>query len=252
METETFSRQVAAVIAHRILSQTSMAFSNVVGPLEEISFYGHPMAYLAPSVYGHPHVRLLDALIGLKIASFFHKSKFTLSKITRGSLSTCRPWQSTTRAMWTRWQFLWRWTLKLFPTLISSVMTWRSASVASRPLFSGKTKRQYLLNHSMDLFLMSLYVLTRQESTQVTYSCPVKFFCSEPLEVFNLVGSTYCSCCSTALLLLGILPWASLLLGHLIVIFSVKEKSAVVSFPDELRFTIFISCIYLGLNTELK
>ncbi|KDO35831.1 hypothetical protein CISIN_1g047271mg, partial [Citrus sinensis] len=46
---------VAAAIAHRVLSNTTMAFSNVVGPLEEISFYGHPMAYLAPSVYGHPH-----------------------------------------------------------------------------------------------------------------------------------------------------------------------------------------------------
>ena len=33
-----------------------MAFSSMVGPLEEISFYGHPLAYIAPSVYGHPHV----------------------------------------------------------------------------------------------------------------------------------------------------------------------------------------------------
>ncbi|KAH9724012.1 diacylglycerol O-acyltransferase [Citrus sinensis] len=51
----TFGAKVAAAIAHRVLSNTTMAFSNVVGPLEEISFYGHPMAYLAPSVYGHPH-----------------------------------------------------------------------------------------------------------------------------------------------------------------------------------------------------
>lgn len=35
-----------------------MSFSNVVGPVDEISFYGHPMAYLAPSVYGHPHVSI--------------------------------------------------------------------------------------------------------------------------------------------------------------------------------------------------
>lgn len=33
-----------------------MAFSSMVGPVEEISFYGHPLAYIAPSVYGHPHV----------------------------------------------------------------------------------------------------------------------------------------------------------------------------------------------------
>jgi hypothetical protein len=35
-----------------------MAFSNVPGPVEEISFYGHPVAYIAPSVYGHPHVSI--------------------------------------------------------------------------------------------------------------------------------------------------------------------------------------------------
>ncbi|KAK4777311.1 hypothetical protein SAY87_017498 [Trapa incisa] len=45
----------AAFISDRILFHTTMAFSNVVGPLEEISFYGHPIAYLAPSVHGHPH-----------------------------------------------------------------------------------------------------------------------------------------------------------------------------------------------------
>ena len=35
-----------------------MCFSNVVGPMEEIGFYGHPMAFLAPSVYGQPQVSL--------------------------------------------------------------------------------------------------------------------------------------------------------------------------------------------------
>ncbi|PON98009.1 O-acyltransferase WSD1, C-terminal [Trema orientale] len=32
-----------------------MAFSNVVGPLEEIGFYGEPMAFLAATTYGQPH-----------------------------------------------------------------------------------------------------------------------------------------------------------------------------------------------------
>jgi hypothetical protein len=49
-------QQVAAAITHRILSNNTMAISSLIGPLEEISFYGHPMAYLAPSVYGHPQV----------------------------------------------------------------------------------------------------------------------------------------------------------------------------------------------------
>lgn len=48
--------QVAAAIAHRFLSNTTLAFSSVVGPVEEVSFYGHPLAFIAPSVYGHPHV----------------------------------------------------------------------------------------------------------------------------------------------------------------------------------------------------
>lgn len=48
--------QVAAAITHRILFNTTLAVSSLIGPLEEISFYGHPMAYLAPSVYGHPQV----------------------------------------------------------------------------------------------------------------------------------------------------------------------------------------------------
>ena len=58
--------QVAAAITHRILFNTTMAVSSLIGPLEEISFYGHPMAYLAPSVYGHPqvsHPNVFDILI---------------------------------------------------------------------------------------------------------------------------------------------------------------------------------------------
>ncbi|KAB1205029.1 O-acyltransferase WSD1 [Morella rubra] len=50
-----FGVKVAAAITHKVLSNTTMAISSLVGPQEEISFYGHPMAYLAPSVYGHPH-----------------------------------------------------------------------------------------------------------------------------------------------------------------------------------------------------
>ncbi|XP_027939478.1 O-acyltransferase WSD1-like isoform X2 [Vigna unguiculata] len=46
--------KVAAAITERVLFNTSIAFSNVAGPVEEISFLGHPVAYIAPSVYGHP------------------------------------------------------------------------------------------------------------------------------------------------------------------------------------------------------
>ncbi|KAF9600835.1 hypothetical protein IFM89_013070 [Coptis chinensis] len=47
--------KAASALSNKILANTTMSFSNIVGPLEEISFYGHPMVYLAPSVYGHPH-----------------------------------------------------------------------------------------------------------------------------------------------------------------------------------------------------
>ncbi|KAH9603614.1 hypothetical protein KSS87_015990 [Heliosperma pusillum] len=46
--------RVLAALAHRALLHATMSFSNVVGPKEEISFYGHPIVFIAPSVYGHP------------------------------------------------------------------------------------------------------------------------------------------------------------------------------------------------------
>ncbi|TKY55964.1 O-acyltransferase WSD1 [Spatholobus suberectus] len=46
--------KVAVTVTQRVLFNTTVAFSNVPGPVEEISFYGHPVAYIAPSVYGHP------------------------------------------------------------------------------------------------------------------------------------------------------------------------------------------------------
>ncbi|XP_068489164.1 wax ester synthase/diacylglycerol acyltransferase 11 isoform X1 [Phaseolus vulgaris] len=44
--------KVAAAMTERLLLNTTIAFSNVAGPVEEISFYGHPVAYIAPTVYG--------------------------------------------------------------------------------------------------------------------------------------------------------------------------------------------------------
>ncbi|GAB4861592.1 hypothetical protein Ancab_036785 [Ancistrocladus abbreviatus] len=47
--------KVASALSHRVITQTTLSFSNMVGPLEEIGFYGHPIAFLAPSCYGQPH-----------------------------------------------------------------------------------------------------------------------------------------------------------------------------------------------------
>lgn len=49
-----FGAKATAALAQRALFNTTFSFSNVVGPAEEISFYGHPLAFIAPSVYGHP------------------------------------------------------------------------------------------------------------------------------------------------------------------------------------------------------
>ncbi|XP_010426427.1 PREDICTED: O-acyltransferase WSD1-like [Camelina sativa] len=47
--------QRAAQMTIRTLSNTTMAFSNLVGPIEEVSLYGNTVTYIAPSAYGHPH-----------------------------------------------------------------------------------------------------------------------------------------------------------------------------------------------------
>lgn len=51
-----FGNKFASKVSDRINAHTTIAFSNLVGPLEEIGFYGHPLAFLAPSSYGQPHV----------------------------------------------------------------------------------------------------------------------------------------------------------------------------------------------------
>ncbi|CAH8339032.1 unnamed protein product [Eruca vesicaria subsp. sativa] len=52
---KAFGVKVTANLINRMLSNTTMSFSNLIGPIEEISFFGHPITYIAPSVYGHPH-----------------------------------------------------------------------------------------------------------------------------------------------------------------------------------------------------
>jgi hypothetical protein len=39
-----------------MFTNTTMLFSNTVGPIEPVVFYGHPIVYIAPAVYGLPKV----------------------------------------------------------------------------------------------------------------------------------------------------------------------------------------------------
>ncbi|KAE8660506.1 putative CAP [Hibiscus syriacus] len=50
----------AGALSHKVVSRTTMCFSNMVGPLEEIGFYGHPMAFLATSSYGQPYALMIN------------------------------------------------------------------------------------------------------------------------------------------------------------------------------------------------
>ncbi|CAN6483466.1 unnamed protein product [Victoria cruziana] len=50
-----FGFKVATAMCHSILSNTTFSFSSVMGPMEEVEFFGNPIAYIAPTVYGHPH-----------------------------------------------------------------------------------------------------------------------------------------------------------------------------------------------------
>ena len=46
-----------------MFANTSMLFLSLVGPTEKVEFYGHPIVYIAASVYGHPHVSNSSLLI---------------------------------------------------------------------------------------------------------------------------------------------------------------------------------------------
>ncbi|XP_010555728.1 PREDICTED: O-acyltransferase WSD1-like [Tarenaya hassleriana] len=50
-----FGFKAVETVVRRINGNTTMTFSSVLGPTEEISFCGHPISYIAPSGYGHSH-----------------------------------------------------------------------------------------------------------------------------------------------------------------------------------------------------
>ncbi|KAJ6873022.1 hypothetical protein NC651_032000 [Populus alba x Populus x berolinensis] len=43
---ESVTKDSKRALSHRIISHTTMCFSNLVGPLEDIGFHGYPIAYL--------------------------------------------------------------------------------------------------------------------------------------------------------------------------------------------------------------
>ncbi|XP_076955779.1 wax ester synthase/diacylglycerol acyltransferase 11-like [Bidens hawaiensis] len=55
-----FGIKAANTISHKAAACTTLGFSNLVGPQEEIGFYGHAIEFLAPSCYGHPHGLMIN------------------------------------------------------------------------------------------------------------------------------------------------------------------------------------------------
>ncbi|VAI20321.1 unnamed protein product [Triticum turgidum subsp. durum] len=55
-----FGLKAGAFIFGRMFANTTLAFSNLVGPSEQIEFYGHPVVFIAPSVYGAPQALLVQ------------------------------------------------------------------------------------------------------------------------------------------------------------------------------------------------
>lgn len=55
----TLGLKAAASAFCIIFSNTTLSFSNLAGPTEEISLYGHPVIFLAPTVYGVPQALIV-------------------------------------------------------------------------------------------------------------------------------------------------------------------------------------------------
>ncbi|XP_010088855.2 O-acyltransferase WSD1 [Morus notabilis] len=69
-----FGIKPASSLFLRLFTSTTLAFPNVVGPLEEIGFYGHPLAYLAATTYGGQANELM-----VSMQSYMNKMSVVLS-----------------------------------------------------------------------------------------------------------------------------------------------------------------------------
>ncbi|KAM3373381.1 hypothetical protein ACQJBY_020038 [Aegilops geniculata] len=53
---KVFGVKVGTSIFRCLFARTTIVFSNMVGPTEQVELCGHPVAFIAPSVYGIPEV----------------------------------------------------------------------------------------------------------------------------------------------------------------------------------------------------
>ncbi|ESQ27987.1 hypothetical protein EUTSA_v10018486mg [Eutrema salsugineum] len=57
---EVFGLTALKNLVKRIFGSTTVVFSNVVGPVEEISFFGHQISYIAASTFGIPQALVIS------------------------------------------------------------------------------------------------------------------------------------------------------------------------------------------------
>jgi hypothetical protein len=63
------SKQAGAFIFRRMFANTTISFTSMIGPAEQTNWCGHPVVFIAPSVYGVPQVSQPRPYI----ETFYHK-----------------------------------------------------------------------------------------------------------------------------------------------------------------------------------
>ncbi|KAK9060688.1 hypothetical protein SSX86_021394 [Deinandra increscens subsp. villosa] len=68
-----FGIKAVGKLNHKVFFNTTLWFSNVPGPQQEVTFYGHDVTYIAPSCYGQPNALMLH------VVSYIDKLTFVIS-----------------------------------------------------------------------------------------------------------------------------------------------------------------------------
>ncbi|CAL4974724.1 unnamed protein product [Urochloa decumbens] len=73
MVLKLFGIKAAAALCYNMFTHTTLSFSNMVGPTEQVTFCRNPIVYIAPGTYGHPHA------LTIHYQSYMNNVKLVLS-----------------------------------------------------------------------------------------------------------------------------------------------------------------------------
>lgn len=68
-----FGIKAVGKLNHKVFFNTTLWFTNVPGPQQEVTFYGHEITYIAPSCYGQPNALMIH------VTSYVDKMMFVIS-----------------------------------------------------------------------------------------------------------------------------------------------------------------------------